>query len=182
MSRFLAMLRRATMADIFVLASVIALGWALLRPTLGARAFQQRVAAAIADVDTVSAQARRVLAASDRWPTSAPPGESPPELLAFGETPPQFIRADYTLGWQTWLVVDSIEAPPEPLPPPSPGDPPRRPPSPIMVPVNRALGSVRVHGEDALLAELLRHYGAGSFVLDSAWVLVLPERAEAPTP
>ena len=52
-----------------------------------------------------------------------------------------------------------------------------------MLPLARAVGAVAVYsGEEALLAELLAHYGSdASFVVDSMWMLVLPERAEIPT-
>lgn len=90
-----------------------------------------------------------------------------------------FSRPAYTLGWTTWQVVDSVEAPPEPGPPAAPGDPPQQT-GPRMLPATRTVGAVLVQsGEEALLTELLRHFGAdASFVLDTTWVLVLPERAE----
>jgi hypothetical protein len=48
-----------------------------------------------------------------------------------------------------------------------------------MLPVPRAVGAVGVHsGEESLLAELLEHYGMeASFVVDTVWLLVLPERS-----
>jgi hypothetical protein len=53
-----------------------------------------------------------------------------------------------------------------------------------MVPITRAVGAVAVHaGDDALLAELLVHYGRGtSFVVDTMWLLVLPERSDTYAP
>jgi hypothetical protein len=50
-----------------------------------------------------------------------------------------------------------------------------------MLLVTRPVGAVSVQSnDDALLAELLRHFGSGaSFVLDSLWLLVLEEGAEA---
>jgi len=178
LSRLWAILLRATLADVFVLVAVIALGSAFLLPTWRARAFRERVDAAIVDIDRVSASARRILTALDRWPTETPAGEAPPELADLSAFDSPFGRTDYAIRWQTWLVVDSIEVPPEPLPPSTPGDPPRQPPGPRTVPVERVVGGVRLStSEDALLAELAEHYGAASFVLDSALVVILPERA-----
>jgi hypothetical protein len=45
--------------------------------------------------------------------------------------------------------------------------------------VTRELGAVAVHtGDEILRAALLAHYGMGaSFVLDTMWMVVLPERS-----
>ena len=163
-----------------MLLAALSLVAALLSPRLSARAFREQVATAIADVDAVGAAAGSSLQIQRRWPSPAPPGEAPPELsamLADGGGP--FTRERYRLGWTTWEVVDSVEAPPEPDPPPAPGDPPRQT-GPRMVPISRTMGAVIVRSsEEALLTELLRHYGSeASFLVDTTWVLVLAERAE----
>ena len=166
-----------------MLVAALTLVAALLSPTWSARAFRERVAEAIADVEAVRAAAARALELQRRWPTPAPPGEAPPELSELGGSEGPFSRPGYTLGWTTWQVVDSVEAPPEPAPPPSPGDPPQQT-GPRMVPSTRTVGAVTVRSDaGALLTELLRHFGAdASFVLDTTWVLVLPERAEEASP
>lgn len=181
MSRLRALLRAVTLTDAFVTFSLLALVVALLYPTWSARAFREDVANAVADVEAVVSAARESHARQGQWPRSGPAGEPPPELGVLGGPDGPFSRAGYTLAWTSWQVVDSVPAPPDPGPPPSPGDPPRASASPLMLPVTRTVGAVAVQSaEDALLVELLRHYGSGaSFVLDSLWLLVLGERAEA---
>jgi len=179
--RLWALLRRATAADAAVFVAALALLAALLRPTLSERELQARVQSAIADVDLVTASARASRGSRGRWPTSAPPGEVPPELGVLATPDGPFSRPEYELAWTTWEVVDSVVAPPEAAPPPTPGDAPRTPATPRMAPVTRELGAVAVHaGDEVLLAELLAHYGRGSsFVLDTMWMVVLPERSES---
>ena len=50
---------------------------------------------------------------------------------------------------------------------------------PELMPVVRQIGGIILHSSDgALLAELLQRYGTeASFVRDTTWTLVLPERA-----
>ena len=172
------LLRGATLADAVVLMAALTLITALLFPRWSARAFRERVATAVGDVDAVAAAARGTRDFQRRWPAPAPPGEAPPELSQAGDEG-IFSRSTYNLGWTTWQIVDSVDAPPEPGPPPAPGDAPQ-PTGPRMVPVTHTVGAVTVlSSEQALLNELLRHYGAdASFILDTTWVLVLPERAE----
>lgn len=181
MSRPWALLRRATLADAFVVASLMTLVAALLYPTWSARAFHDRVSAAITDVDAVVTAARSARTALGRWPHAAAAGEPPPELTGLAGSDGPFSREGYALAWTTWQVVDSVPAPPEPGPPPAPGDPPRASALPLMLPVTRTVGALAVHsGEEALLAELLRRHGSDrSFVLDSIWMVVLPEDAGA---
>ena len=135
------------------------------------------------DVERLSAAARSERDRQDRWPTTAPPGESPPELSGLDNENGVFSRTEYTLGWTSWEVVDSVEAPP-PTAVPVDVDAPRGSAGPPMEPVVRRIGAVAVHsGDEALLAELHEHYSdRASFVIDTLWLLVLPERAEAPAP
>lgn len=178
MSRIWEILRAATLADALVVLAVFVLVTAILSPRLSARAFQERVATAIADVDALGSAARGSRDLRGRWPASTPPGEAPAELSGLGGEGGIFSRTGYTLGWETLEVVDSVVAPPEPGPPPAAGDAPRVPESPRMQPVTRMVGAISVHsGEAPLLAELLAHYGSEvSFVVDTLWLLVLPER------
>jgi hypothetical protein len=175
MSRLWALLRGATLADAFVAVSLLTLLAVLLYPAWSARAFRERVSAAITDVDAVASAARQSRTALGRWPSAASAGEPPPELSGLGGGP--FARVAYTLSWTLWQVVDSVPAPPDPGPPPAPGDAPRATAPPLMLPVTRQVGAVSVRSnESALLAALLRHFGSdASFVLDSLWLLVLEE-------
>jgi hypothetical protein len=184
MTRLWNLIRGATVADVSVLLAVLALISALLYPTWSARAFRERVASAIADVDALGAAARTTRDLQGRWPTAAAPGDAPPELSGLAGPEGPFSRPGYALAWTTWEVVDSVEAPPDPGPPPAPGDAPRATAGPRMLPITRAVGAVGVHSrEEALLAELLGHYGTDvSFVVDSVWLLVLPQDPRARTP
>jgi type II secretory pathway pseudopilin PulG len=171
--------RGATLADLLVLLAVLGLMAALLYPAWSAREFRARVSTAISDVEVVSMAARRALAASGRWPESASPGSAPPELGGLtGEGSP-FSRTGYRVGWTSWNVVDSVAVP---EPPPAPEDTPPESAGPVIAPVARSVGGVTVHsGDPALLAELTRHFGdEPTFVLDTMWLLVLTERAQAP--
>lgn len=181
MRRLWALLRGATLADAFVAACLLTLLAVLLYPTWSAREFRERVNAAIADVDAVASAARQSRTVQGRWPTAASAGEPPAELSGLGGPGGPFRRVGYTLSWTVWQVVDSVPAPPDPGPPPAPGDAPRASAPPLMLLVTRPVGAVSVQSnDDALLAELLRHFGSGaSFVLDSLWLLVLEEGAEA---
>lgn len=177
------MRRGATTGDVLIFLATLSIAVALLYPAWSVRGFRSRVQTAVADVDAVAAAARAVRQSSGRWPAGAAPGEAPPELSGLsGENGP-FGRGGYTLGWTVWDVVDSVVAP-LPATPPSPDDPPPDTVAPPMRPVVRSVGAVAVHSaEEALLAELQRHYAEqASFVLDTLWMLVLPERAVSAPP
>jgi hypothetical protein len=178
-TRFWKLIRGATIADVSVVLATFALLAAFLYPTWRARAFRERVASAIADVDAIGSAARASRTLQGRWPTAAAPGVAPPELSGLAGPEGPFARPGYTLAWTTWEVIDSVEAPPDPGPPAAPGDAPQETAGPRMLPVPRAVGAVGVHsGEESLLAELLEHYGMeASFVVDTVWLLVLPERS-----
>lgn len=177
--RFWKLIRSATVADVSVVLATLLLLSALLYPTWSARAFRERVATAIADVDALASGVRVSRTLQGRWPTAAAPGEAPPELSGLAEPDGPFSRPDYTLEWTTWEVVDSVEAPPDLGPPPAPGDAPQVTAGPRMLPVTRTIGAIGVHSAEAsLLAALTEHFGPGaSFVVDTVWVLVLPERS-----
>lgn len=170
--------RGATTGDVLILLGALSVAAALLYPAWSARGFRARVDRAIADVDAVASAARVFRGDEDRWPAPAAPGQVPEELPVLALTGGAFDRVEYTLGWSTWEVVDSIEAPPvvelaaEDAPPDSVG--------PRLVPVVGSVGAVTVYSREvALLAELLEHYeDQTSFVLDTMWLLLLPERAE----
>jgi len=173
--------RGATTGDVLIFLATLSIAGALLYPAWSVRGFRSRVEAAISDVDAVAAAARTVRDNGNGWPTSAPPGQAPPELSGLSGADGPFTREAYSLGWSAWDVVDSVQAPP-PATPPSPGDAPLQTAPPVMVPVVRSVGAISVHSAEAsLLAELQRHYtDETSFVVDSMWLLVLPERAPAP--
>jgi len=177
------MRRGATTGDVLIFLATLSVAVALLYPAWSVRGFRSRVEAAIADVDAVAAAARSVRDDSNRWPTPTPPGQAPPELSGLSGPDGPFAREGYSLGWSSWDVVDSVLAPP-PAVASSPGDAPLATVPPAMLPVVRSVGAVTVHStEESLLAELLQHYSdETSFVVDSMWLLVLPERAQAPPP
>jgi len=171
----------ATFSDVLVFLATLSLFAALLYPAWSALAFRGRVSAAIADVEAVGAAARQTLSGMGRWPTPVPPGSAPPELTGLtGEDSP-FSRTDYRLGWTSWNVVDSVQVMPEP---PAPDDTPPEVVVPTLAPVSRSVGGISVHSADvALLAELSEQFGAEtSFVVDTMWLLLLTDRADAPVP
>jgi hypothetical protein len=175
--------RGATTGDVLIFLATLSIAAALLYPAWSVRGFRSRVETAISDVDAVAAAARSVRENSNRWPPSTPPGEAPPELSGLSGTDGPFAREAYSLGWSAWDVVDSVQAP-QPTTPSTPGDAPLETAPPVMMPILRSVGAVTVHSADAsLLAELQQHYSdATSFGVDSMWLLVLPERAQATTP
>jgi hypothetical protein len=170
----------ATPGDVLIFLATVSLAAALLYPAWSARGFRALVDRAITDVDAVALAARSTLQTSGSWPTPTAAGARPPELVNLAVEDGPFARLEYTLEWGSWNVVDSVVAPNDviislgDLPPDSVGPPLR--------PVVRSVGGLAVHSGDVnLLAELAEHYAeASSFVLDTTWVLVLPERSEAP--
>ncbi len=160
-----------------VFLAILSLGAALLYPRVKGRAFEDRLERAIADVDTLSSAARLTRDRNRSWPSSAPPGEIPRDLAGLSPSDSIFARDDYTLRWTTWEVIDSMVAPQ--LPELEPVDPTDTV-GPIMAPVVKLVGGIDVYsGEEALLAELYEHYGSQiSFVRDTVWTLILPERSD----
>jgi hypothetical protein len=88
------------------------------------------------------------------------------------------VRDGYTLQWTRWSVVDSVPAPLAPVET-VPGDAPPGGAPRTTVPLVQLIGAVVVYSDDdRLLGELLARYGRdASFVRDTTWTLVLPERA-----
>ena len=171
--------RGATLGDVLLFLATVSVAAALLYPAWSARAFRGRVTSAIADIQTLGSAARSTREASGRWPSAAAPGEVPPELAGLPARDSIFMRADYTLGWTSWEVVDSIESvdtdpPPVDAPPDSVG--------PMLEPIVRWVGAIAVYSsEDALIAELFEHHAdQDSFVLDTMLMLILPERSDVP--
>ena len=173
--------RGAATGNVLIFLATLSIAAALLYPAWRERGFRARVETAISDVETLSGAARSVRDDGNRWPTPAEPGESPRELPRLAGENGVFSRLGYTLGWTSWEVVDSIEAPPL-TDPVAADDVVTDSSGPPMLPVVRSVGAVTVHsGDETLLAELLEHYSDQmSFVLDTMWMLVLPERATAP--
>jgi len=171
--------RGATFADVLVFLATVSLAAALLYPAWSARGFRERVETAVADVEAVSAAARRALQETGRWPEAAPPGMAPPELAGLTGEGSAFSRTDFRVGWTSWNVVDSVEVV---QPPPAPEDTPPETIGRMMAPVSRSVGGVSIHsGDSALLAELSEHFaGEPTFVLDTMWMLVLTERSTRP--
>jgi hypothetical protein len=164
----------ATISDGLVFVATVGLFGAMLFPAWSARDFRARVSSAAADVEILAAAAREALDDAGAWPTAAAPGEPPPELAGLAAVDSIFAKTEYRLGWTSWLVVDSIEAPDLALPPVDAPDFL----GPRFEPVVRSIGGVAVYSSEApLLAELVARYTTEvSFVLDTMWLLVLPER------
>lgn len=170
----------ATTADVTIFIATLALAAALLYPAWSARGFRSRVDAAVEGVEAVSTAARAVLEATDRWPTAAPVGQAPPEIAGLLRDADPFVDPNYGLEWSTWSVVDSVRAVDDATA--APGDAPPDSVGPVMQPIVRTVGAVAVHsGDGALLAELADRYADHtSFVLDTTWLLILPDRGPAP--
>jgi hypothetical protein len=153
--------------------SALALASALVYPTMRGRSFDGVVRDAISTVDAMRAAALRSRSERGSWPEPTAPGEVPVELR--GALPPgdALMRAGYTLQWSRWNVLEEMEAPPSDDPPPADEAPSSA--EPILVDVVRDIGAISLHSaDDALLAELLGHYGSEiSFVRDSTWTLVV---------
>jgi hypothetical protein len=154
--------RGASTGDVLIFLATLALAAALFYPAWSAREFRGRVAAAVDDVEALRSAARSALNERGTWPS--------PSALS---------RVGYSLQWTSWSVVDSVVVVPDVTS--APGDAPPDSAGPTRMPVVREVGAVAVHsGEAALLAEMAEHYaGEISFVLDTVWMLVLPERGNA---
>jgi len=177
--------RGASVADMMIFVATLSVAAALLYPAWSVRDFRARVEDAIADVDAVEGAAQSVREDSRVWPTPAAAGEAPQELAGQSTLSDAFAGDGYQVAWTSWAVVDSVEAPPllaAELPSADDARPADAPPT--MLPVVRTLGAIVVHSSDTdLLAELQDHYTDRSpFVLDSMWILVLPERADPTRP
>lgn len=169
--------RGASAGDVLVFLATLGIAAALLYPAWSVRDFRARVETAVEDVAALGAAAREVRDATNRWPTSASPGEAPPELAHMDGAGGTFDRLGYAVGWTAWSVVDSVEAPPS-TDIASPDDAPQLDDGPDLLPVVRTVGAITVHSaEPQLLAELLERFDEStSFVLDTVWLLVLQER------
>jgi hypothetical protein len=170
----------ATPSDVLIFLATISLAAALLYPAWSAREFRERVAGVVGDVEALRSAARSALDLAGAWPSATEPGTAPPEMIGLSREGGVFDRPDYTLQWTSWNVVDSIVVAPDAAF--LPGDAPPDSVGPRLEPIVRSVGGIAVHsGDAALLAELAEHYEEEtSFVLDTVWLLVLPERGSPP--
>jgi len=162
-------------ADLVILVALLSLVAALAYPTLRRSAFEARVERAVADVEQVRRSAVRHLERRGTWAPASDPRHPPAGLEGQG-LDSVFSRPEYGIEWRRWEVVELEEVAP---PPEGPGpEEPGEAPLPIRLPVVRLLGGITLHtGEEALLAELAARYGdTASFVYDTTWTLVLPQR------
>lgn len=156
--------RGASTGDVLIFLATLGLAAALLYPAWSAREFRSRVAATVNDVEALRSAARSTLDERGTWPG-----------------PASHSRVGYTLQWTSWNVVDSMVVVPDVTS--APGDAPSAAAGPTQVPIVREVGAIAVHSsEAALLAEMEEHFtGEMSFVLDTMWMLVLPERGNPPS-
>lgn len=153
--------------------SAISLLLALAYPTLNARTFRGLVQDAVAQIETTRVGAVNARTELGVWPASGAPGEIPAELRAAFPADSTLAREGYTLQWSRWEIVEKVEAPRSDDAPPVDAAPASA--APQLVDAVRDVGAITLHsGNDALLAELLGHYGAEhSFVHDTTWTLVV---------
>ena len=67
----------ATTGDVLIILAVLSLGASILYPITRQKAFEERVEAAIADVESLRSEALRLRDGEGAWPESAPTGELP---------------------------------------------------------------------------------------------------------
>jgi len=163
-----------------VIVAVLALGLAVVYPRMRERAFEGRLTQAVVNVNGVTTAASSFLEATGDWPEASAPGVLPTELGASVPAGHTMASSGHTVQWELWEVVVSPDIPDvaddllvneNDLPLDSLTTHPQ--------PEIHAIGSVSVRSrEPALLAGLLRRYGAGaSFVRDTTWTMVLPARS-----
>lgn len=174
----------ASLGDILVILSMLTLGFALVYPRLRHRAFTRQLEGAVAAVDTLRAASSNFLTQNRDWPAPSPEGVIPPELTSALPSGYSFVVEGYTLEWNRWETVEDpvVVAPPTSAAP-TPGDSPSDTLLVAPPPTFHTIGGLSVHaGDSALLAGLLRHYGTdASFVRDTTWTLVMPQRSAART-
>ncbi len=160
------------------LSLIVAIGLliaAAVRPVQKAADYEARRSRASAQVEALRRAAMQRRVDNGVWPTPSSAGEIPPEVL--GAFPGDSVMAGegYTLEWDLIGLVASSEAPPAvELPPQAIGVVDSLPP--IVVEVVDRSGVIHVRSDDPrILAALLDEYrGAGAFVRDSTWSLVVP--------
>ncbi len=178
--------RRAgiAMSDALVFLSLVSLIFAIVYPRIRRVAYEQRVDAAISNIETLGAAARRHFEQEGAWPAEAPSGMIPAELV--GDLPDgfSFEWEHYTVDWNLWKTVRTSEAILEEDPseddedldeePVQDEDP--EPASESITTIHPLAGITIYSDEQALLAMLLERYGADlSFVRDGSWTLILEE-------
>ncbi len=187
-------LRALTRADFAIGGAVLILVWAAATPWLRGRAFHDRVERADAEVIRLRDAALSEFGTSGAWPSTAAPGDPPPELAGtYPEGPGTLAFDDFRVEWMQLSEIGYEDAPPPPPPTLGPDEQPgeEQPPidpeddepeeepdsvAPDQIPMVLRAGAVVVHSpEEGLLAELLSRYGpTRSYVRDSTWTLVVP--------
>ncbi len=182
--------RRAGIAvsDALVFLSLLSLIFAIVYPRIRRVAYEQRVDAAVHNIETLSAAVRSHFEEEGSWPAEAPSGMIPAELV--GDLPDgfSFEWEHYTVDWNLWETVRAPDVvPEEEVPeedededeyldrdemPPEELEPEAAPP-PVLT-VHPLAGITIYSDEQALLAMLLERYGEDlSFVRDGSWTLIL---------
>lgn len=176
-----------TVSDALVFLSLVSLIFAIVYPRIRRVAYEQRVDAAVYNIETLSDAARSHFEAEGSWPAEAPSGMIPAELV--GDLPDgfSFEWEHYTVDWNLWETVRAPDVVPEEdededeyedeyldrdeMPPE--GLELEAAPPPVFT-VHPLAGITIYSDEQALLAMLLEQYGADlSFVRDGSWTLIL---------
>jgi len=184
------------MSDLLVVLSLLALGIVLVYPGLKERAFTGELNRAVEAVETLRSAASAFFGRDGDWPAPNPAGVLPPELATALPFAYSLTADGYSLEGNRWETVErpGVVLRPEPLvlPRERPGLVPRLEPlvaseeveprdsvAVIQPPRYHTTGGITVHASDpALLAGLLRHFGTRlSFVRDTTWTLVIPQRS-----
>ena len=169
--------------DVLLVLSLLCLALAVIYPRIQRGAYEDRVNAAVSDVEAVKASAHRHLEREGTWPAESPSGRIPAELV--GTLPTDFtpVSAHYTMDWNLWETV-RIHPPPDDAQPDGNPDPEGAAPVEIEVegPDQRGsmlqpLAGITIHSdEEGLLAALLQRYGQElSFVREGSWTLILED-------
>ncbi len=190
-------LRRIGPGDALIGLALLTLVFAALLPAYRARAFDDLVDDALADVEALRTAMLTAREASAQWPPAMPVGRIPTGAAAAFGGDTTMARPGYALEWSLWRRVDRVRAPPRPPAPPSLDEDESPPPvttsatdpvpdsvGPETVPVVREEGAIVVHStREELLGALLERYGPEvSWVHDTLWTLVVTPGAGRQAP
>ena len=161
-------------ADAVVGLAALAVLAALLVPVVQRSARYARIEAAQERVQQVHMGYQEHRAAEGSWPVSAPPGQVPEGLAAYLPPGASFEGDGFVVEARRWRAV---EQPPRPQDIPEIPDDTPADTVPLPSPTVGVLAGVSLGTSDpALLAALLSRHPEDSFVQDTVWTLVFPQR------